>query len=203
MCRSTKIKQLLTKLEPFGCMLFSVANYRCQDHQRIRRADNIRDVTKIEVVPPLRPLKSSTAKGLAALIHQKYIVTDLFGDSLYSALTAIQDILDPDSMPDPMEYLPVTDEYPADFFKPNPGRIELFKGLTFIFLDESQYNNLVTPINAGLGKAVIFDANGKTVDDLARFARDKGQPLFVQRNLDDQDTFCLETSRRYLLSNLD
>ena len=145
----------------------------------------------------------STAKGLAALIHQKFIVTDLFADSLYSALTSIDDILDPDSMPDPMEYLPPTDEYPAESLKPNPGRVELFKGLTFIFLDEGQYTNLVMPINAGLGKAVTFNPNGKTVEELVRFASNKGQTLLVQRNMDGEDTFCIEASKRYILPLLD
>ena len=103
-------------------------------------------------------------------------------------------------MPDPMEYLPTTDEYPAEFLKPNPGRIELFKGLTFIFLDEEQYSNLVTPINAGFGKAVVLDPNGKTVDELVKFASEKGQVLLVQRNLKDvDDTFCIEASKRYIL----
>ena len=116
---------------------------------------------------------------------------------MYSALTSIGDILDPDSMPDPLEYLPTTDEFPAEFLKPNPGRVELFKGFTFIFLDEVQYNNLVTPINAGLGKAVVFDPNGKTVEDLVMFASDKGQVLLVQRNMGDgDDMICIEASKR-------
>ena len=118
---------------------------------------------------------------------------------MYSALTSIEDILDPDSMPDPLEYLPTTDEYPAEFLKPNPGRIELFKGFTFVFLDEEQYSNLVTPINAGLGKAVVFDPNGKTVEELVKFASNKGQILLVQRNTDDDDTFCVEASKQYIL----
>src|SRR5947207_5199899 len=124
----------------------------------------------------------STAKGLAALLHQKYIVTDLFADALHSALTNIGDILDPDSLPDPIEFLPPTEDYPADFLRPNSARAELFKGLTFIFLDETQYNNLVTPINAGLGKALTFDIEGKTVEDLVKYASTKGQALLVQRN---------------------
>ena len=101
-------------------------------------------------------------------------------------------------MPDPMEYLP-TDDYPAEFLKPNPGRIELFKGLTFIFLDEGQYSNLVMPINAGLGKAVIFKPNEKTVEELVEFASNKGQTLLMQRNMDGEDTFCIEASKRYIL----
>ena len=144
--------------------------------------------------------KINTAKGLAALIHQKYIVTDLFADALYSSLTSIDDILDPDSLPDPMEFLPTTDEYPADSFRPDPARMELFKGLTFIFLHEGQYNNLITPINAGLGKGVVFDPEGKNVDDLAKFAKNKGQVLLIQRNLDDDDDLCIEAARKYLPS---
>ena len=144
-------------------------------------------------------LISSTAKGLAALLHQKYIVTDLFADALHSALINIGDILDPDSLPDPMEFLPPTEEYPADFLRPNPARVELFKGLTFIFLDEGQYNNLVTPINAGLGKALIFNVEGKTVEDLVKYASTKGQVLLVQRNLEGEDKICIEAARRYFL----
>src|SRR5271170_6156592 len=139
----------------------------------------------------------STAKGLAALIHQKYIVTDLFADALYSALTSIEDILDPDSLPDPMEFLPATDEYSADFLKPNPARAELFKGITFIFLDETQHRNLGATINAGLGKAVTFDVEGKTVEDLVKFGSNKGQVLLIQRNIEGQeDTLCIDAARR-------
>lgn len=144
----------------------------------------------------------STAKGLAALIHQKHIVTDLFADALYSALTSIEDILDPDSLPDPMEFLPSTDEYSADVFRPNPARAELFKGLAFIFLDEGQYNNLVAPINAGHGKAIVFDVNGKKVEDLLEFVRNKGQVLLIQRNLEEEDTFCIEAAKRFVCKRI-
>ena len=146
--------------------------------------------------------KINTAKGLAALIHQKYIVTDMFADALYSSLTSIEDILDPDSLPDPMEFLPTTDEYPAELFRPHPARTELFKGLTFIFLDEGQYNNLITPINAGLGKGVVFDPQGKSVDDIVKFAKNKGQVLLIQRNLDGPDDICIEAARKYYPSKL-
>jgi hypothetical protein len=122
----------------------------------------------------------------------------LFADALYSALSSISDVLDPDSMPDPMEFLPATDEFSAEKFAPNPARAELFKGLTFVFLDEKQYNNLAVTINAGLGKAVEFDPDGKTIDDLFRYASAKdGQVLLVQRNLDEDDTLCIEAAKRY------
>ena len=133
------------------------------------------------------------------MIHQKYIVTDLFADALYSSLIAIGDLLDPESLPDPMEFLPPREEYPADSLRPNPERAELFKGLTFIFLDEGQYNNLVTPINAGLGKALTFDVEGKTVEDLVKFASTNGQVLLVERNLNAEDTICIEAAKQCTL----
>jgi hypothetical protein len=97
-----------------------------------------------------------------------------------------------------MEFLPAIDEYPADFLRPNLDRAELFKGLIFIFLDEGQYNNLVTPINAGLGKALIFDVQDKTVEDLVKYASNKGQVLLVQRNMGGEDTLCIEAAKRYI-----
>jgi hypothetical protein len=106
------------------------------------------------------------------------------------------DILEPDSLPDPMEFLPPTEDYPADLFRPNPARAEVFKGLTFIFLDEGQYNNLVLPINAGQGKAVVFDPANKRVEDLVKYASNKGQVLLVQRNMDPDD-LCVGATKRY------
>jgi hypothetical protein len=66
-------------------------------------------------------------------------------------------------------------------------------------LDENQYNNLVSPINAGLGKAIMFDLNERGVDDLVSFARTKGQVLLVRRSLDGEDTLCIDAARRYEL----
>lgn len=139
----------------------------------------------------------STAKGLTALIQQKHVVTDMFGDALYSALSSAEDILDDDFLPDPLEFVPTTEGYPAEIFRPNPARAELFKGLTFIFLDEKQYDNLVTPINAALGKAVFFDPEGKRVDDLIKYASTKGTVVLVERNWDQSDELCRDASKRY------
>lgn len=147
--------------------------------------------------PPSLEVNGSTAKGLTALINQKHIVTDLFADALNSALSHIEDVLDPDSLPNPTEFRPSTDEYRPEAIDPNPARVEIFKGITFIFLDKNQYNNLVSPINAGLGKALVFDPEGKRVDDLFEFAKSKGEVLLVKRSLDGgEDTFCVDTARR-------
>jgi hypothetical protein len=141
-----------------------------------------------------------------ALIHQKYVVTDMLGDALYSALSSMgtkpddssQYILDPDFLPDPKEFTLSVEGHSDDILLPNPARAEVFKGLTFIFLDESQYNNLVFVINAGMGKAVEFNPMGKTVDDLVKFASGKGQVVLVARNLDEgeEDTLCREAAKR-------
>jgi len=71
----------------------------------------------------------------------------------------------------------------------------------FIFLDENQYNNLILPITAGLGKAVVFDPTERGLDDLVEFAKSKGQVLLVRRSLDtEEDTLCSEAAKRYYLS---
>jgi hypothetical protein len=145
---------------------------------------------------PIYGSNHSTAKGLAALIDQKYIVTELFAESLCSNLQTMGDILESDSLPDPMEFLPKDDDYARDLLSPNPARAEVFKGLTFIFLDEGQYNNLVLPINAGQGKAIVFDPTGKRVEDLVKYASNKGQVVLVQRHLDGDDDLCLDAAKR-------
>jgi len=116
---------------------------------------------------------------------------------LLAALKAAGDILDPDELPDPLEFLPPLEGYSADLFRPNPTRAELFKGLTFVFLDEGQYNSLATPIIAGMGKAVIFDPDGKKVDDLVKYAGTKTQVILVRRNLEGGDKLCIDASKRY------
>jgi len=77
-----------------------------------------------------------------------------------------------------------------------PARAEIFHGITFIFLDEGQYNTLVTPINAGLGKAVVFDPAGKSVEDLVRYVGSKSQTILIRRNIDDGDKFCADAAKR-------
>jgi Second BRCT domain on Nijmegen syndrome breakage protein len=119
----------------------------------------------------------------------------MFGDALYSALTAIGDVLDPDSMPDPMEFLPGLDGYSSDLLRPNPVRADLFQGIMFVFLDESQYNNLAGPINNARGKAVLYDIQGKTSEDLVKYATDKGQVLLVQPT-GEEGALCIEAAKK-------
>jgi Second BRCT domain on Nijmegen syndrome breakage protein len=194
-CRrsSNQTSPINRKTRTFRFPFQNKTNKRDKIHKRIYRPNNSRNTNEIKV-PSLSCMLISTAKGLAALIHQKYIVTDLFGDALYSALTSIGDIFDGDSLPDPMEFLPATENYPVQCFRPNPERAEIFKGITFIFLEEGQFNNLVAPINAGHGKAIIFNPETQTVEELSTIT--KGQVILVQRNIEGGDPFCIEVSRK-------
>ena len=152
-------------------------------------------ISKLNIFPQSDEINHCTTKVLTGLIQQKHIVTDLFGDALYSSLTSIGDVLDPDLLPDPMEFLPSSEDCPADAFRPNVARAEIFKNLTFIFLDQGQYDALVAPINAGLGKAVIHDPN-VNVENLVANASNKGQVVLIKRNVDD-DTLCIAAAKRY------
>ena len=120
----------------------------------------------------------------------------MFGDALYSALSSAEDVLDDDFLPDPMEFVPTTDGYPTEIFRPNSARAELFKGLTFIFLDKKQYDSLVTPINACLGKALFYNPEGKRLDDLVNYSSSKGSVVLVERNMEQSDDLCRGASKR-------
>jgi hypothetical protein len=107
------------------------------------------------------------------------------------------DILEDDSLPDPTEFLPPTEGFSPDLFRPNQARAEVFKGLTFIFMDKKQYGNLVLPINAGQGKAVQYDPTNERVEELVKFASNKGQVILIQRNFDPRDELCLDAAKQY------
>lgn len=152
-------------------------------------------ISKLNIFPRSGEINRCTAKVLTGLIQQKHIVTDLFGDALYSSLTTIGEVLDPDLLPDPIEFLPSSEDCPADVFRQNVARAEIFKNLTFIFLDQGQYDDLVAPINAGLGKAVIHDLNVDNVENLVANASNKGQAVLIKRNV-DSDTLCIAAAKR-------
>jgi Second BRCT domain on Nijmegen syndrome breakage protein len=121
-------------------------------------------------------------------------VTDGFADALYSSLSSMGDILA--KLPDPMQYLPATEDYPADAFLPKEKRVEFFKGMKFVFLDEGQYNNLVKPINAGHGKAILFDPEKQKSEELGKLAGGKDQVFIIRRNFEGDDTFVLENAKK-------
>ncbi|KAI9843373.1 MAG: hypothetical protein M1838_002648 [Thelocarpon superellum] len=131
--------------------------------------------------------KRNTAKGLQALIHAGYIVDSSFVDAIVDAATA-QDPNDPESpcrleedydsaWPDALQHLPAQSkepsERPAAFFAPDKKRARVFDGYTFVFCDQSQFDNLQAPITNGGGKALLFQVDeGKTSpEEIVRFVK--------------------------------
>ena len=138
--------------------------------------------------------KRNTAKGLQALINGKYIVQDSYIDALVYATTP-SDLENLESLspleadfdaawPDATEHLPPPGKEPvnrpAAAFSPDPARLSVFEGYTFIFGDSSQFDNLQAPINNGQGKALLCQVeDGVTtaadiVQSMKNAAGDKG-----------------------------
>ncbi|EED19124.1 DNA damage response protein RcaA [Talaromyces stipitatus ATCC 10500] len=134
--------------------------------------------------------KRNTAKGLQALINAKYIVSDSYLDALVYAATpgdleATESLspleIDFDAnWPDTNQYLPPAGkepvQRPAEAFAPNPDRIRVFEGYTFVFCDPAQFENLSQPINNGHGKSLLFNVrNGETTaEELLQFIQNAG-----------------------------
>jgi hypothetical protein len=131
--------------------------------------------------------KRNTAKGLQALVNGKYIVDQSYVDALVYAATP-SDLENLESLspleadfdttwPDPSLHLPPPGkepmQRPPESFAPNPDRINIFDGYTFVFGDVTQYQNLVDPINNGHGKALIYQVDpGVTMaEELVQFMR--------------------------------
>lgn len=79
--------------------------------------------------------------------------------------------------PREMEYLPAVGKEPVprpgDTFTPNPERQSVFEGYTFVFCDQTQFENLQPPITNGGGKALFYElVEGQTTaEDLMHFIR--------------------------------
>ena len=132
--------------------------------------------------------KRNTAKGLQALINGKAIVDYSYIDALVYATTP-GDFENDESLspleadfdaawPDPAEHLPPAGNEPvsrpAAAFAPNPERIHVFEGYTFVFGDASQFENLQAAINNGQGKALFFPIEDgvTTAAEIVQFMRD-------------------------------
>ena len=131
--------------------------------------------------------KRNTAKGLQALINAKFIVADSFIDALVFATTPgnldelesncpLEEDFD-GNWPNAVEHLPAKSreptERPTEFFKPNPDRINVFEGYTFIFFDQVQYETLQAPVLNGSGKALYYDLVPKetTIEEVVRYVK--------------------------------
>ncbi|KAL9038027.1 MAG: hypothetical protein Q9214_005446, partial [Letrouitia sp. 1 TL-2023] len=131
--------------------------------------------------------KRNTAKGLQALINGKYIVTDSFVDALVYATTP-EDFDEVESLsplevdfdqnwPDALQHLPPKgkepNERPIQTFAPNPERINVFEGYTFIFCERVQFESLQAPVANGGGKALFhpLEPFKTTTEDLVRYVK--------------------------------
>ena len=131
--------------------------------------------------------KRNTAKGLQALINGKYIVTESFVDALIYATTP-EDLDELESLsplevdfdkhwPDALQHLPPRGkeptERPSEAFAPDPSRINVFEGYTFVFCEQAQFDTLQAPITNGGGKALIYSLESfkTTTEDLVRYVK--------------------------------
>ena len=134
--------------------------------------------------------KRNTAKSLQALIHGTYLVDNRFLSALEYA-TAPENLNEPESLspleadfdeawPNELEHLPTPGkepvERPKELFAPDSGRRGIFRGYSFVFFENKQFETLQPPINEAGGKALYFPiTSGKTsAAELARHVKDAG-----------------------------
>lgn len=131
--------------------------------------------------------KRNTAKGLQALITAKYMVSESYIDALEYATTPAnlsqEENLSPleldfdTAWPNPNDHLPPPGKEPTsrpvESYQPDPSRTNVFEGYTFVFGDQTQYDNLLPVVTSGHGKAILFKViNGESsADDLLQFLR--------------------------------
>jgi nibrin len=134
--------------------------------------------------------KRNTPEGLNALIDAKWVVTEEYLDAIARVATSEQNPENPEeplpsllekdfdtNWPKEIQYLPPTGKEPVprpvDTFLPDKRRKEVFKGYTFVFGDEHQYDKLQPCIESGGGRAVFRPVmlNETSVEDYARFVK--------------------------------
>ena len=138
--------------------------------------------------------KRNTAKGLQALINGQYIVDEPYVDALVYAATpadlAEEENASPleqnfdTAWPKAKDFLPPAGKEPTvqppESYAPSPQRGNIFESYSFVFVDQTQYETLMPVINAGHGKALLFNVTPgeTTVEDAVKYMRntagDKG-----------------------------
>lgn len=127
--------------------------------------------------------KRNTSKGLQALINGKHIVDHSFIDAIVNVTTAdpgAESALESDfdsNWPKELDHLPPkgpeqTDR-PSSSYLPDPTRLTIFEGYTFVFYEQSQFDNLIAPITNGKGKALLHQANpaSTTAEEFVRYVK--------------------------------
>lgn len=149
----------------------------------------------IKVVEPYLPEsvthvvagKRNTAKGLSALINGRFIVSERFIDAVVE-ITTSTDLTHEEApsrleedfdthWPNTLAYLPdrskETTTSPPEAFLPNPSRVTVFEGYTFVFCDPAQFELLQAPITQGGGKAVhcVVTPGQTTSEEVVRYVK--------------------------------
>ncbi|KAI9656409.1 MAG: hypothetical protein M1831_004661 [Alyxoria varia] len=136
--------------------------------------------------------RRNTTKGLQALINAKHIVTEQYLSAVSTAATPpilaaegelpTWSPLEQDfeaNWPDPLEYIPSSGKEPnprpSEYFAPNPDRINVFDGFTFVVGDQKQHG-LVDPITNGSAKCLFHTVQmGETsVQDFVDYVKTAG-----------------------------
>ncbi|OAL56892.1 hypothetical protein IQ07DRAFT_22051 [Pyrenochaeta sp. DS3sAY3a] len=116
--------------------------------------------------------KRNLPKVLSGLTAGKHIVTTEFLDTILNVAKSSVDEGEnyvPSNLEEDFDaWWPMEKEYipplgaepvpqPQEMLEPDPSRSEVFSGLTFVFLNDSQYNSLLDPITGGGGKPLLYD----------------------------------------------
>jgi hypothetical protein len=143
-----------------------------------------------EVTHALTP-RRNVPQGLRALINGAYLVTEAFAEAIISACMAREDALgspleeDFDAnWPNAMKFVPPPGNEPvprpAEMYKPDTARKNIFSDFTFIFAVANAYELLGAAVQDGGAKALKYDvAPGETsvkefVAYVMRVAENKG-----------------------------
>lgn len=131
--------------------------------------------------------KRNLPKVLSGLVAGKHIVTGEFLDAVLRVATTSVDEAEnyePSKLEEDFdEWWPKEKDYippigaepvarPQGMLEPDSSRSEVFSGLTFIFLVESQYNSLLEPISGAGGKGLFYDVKPgeTTVEEYVDYA---------------------------------
>lgn len=129
--------------------------------------------------------KRNTAANLQALVQGRWLVTEGFVDAIVKATatgggdegSALEVDFD-GNWPDEKRFLipagNVPSTQPDRMYYPNPERAEVFSDFIFLFLMQSQYDNLLPVITSGSGKALLWEVEpGESrVEDLVNYVKE-------------------------------
>lgn len=114
--------------------------------------------------------KRNVISALVALVDESWVVTDAFVSELVKAATRPHDgaeiPLEADfeaNWPKELDFIVPSGAEPHprpdSFFKPDPRRREVFQDFIFVFVSETQYDDLLPIITTGGGKALLNEVD--------------------------------------------